>query len=101
MSDQPDPTAPVVADDPARSEYVATLDGRELGVLSYVRGDGVIDLQHTVVHPEAQGLGVGSALIRDALDQARLDGDRIIPTCPFVQRFLERHAEYRCLVADA
>lgn len=83
-----------VTDEPSRSEYVAVLDGREAGVIVYERGDGVIDLQHTIVRPEAEGHGVGSTLIRFALDAARTSGERVVPSCPFVQRFLEKHPEY-------
>ena len=42
-----------IVDDADRSEYVATLDGVEAGVIVYERRDGVIDLQHTIVRPEA------------------------------------------------
>lgn len=87
-----------VIDDPGRSEYVATLDGIEAGVIVYERADGVIDLQHTIVRPEAEGHGVGSTLIRFALDAARQSGERVIPTCPFVRRFLEKHPEQRDVV---
>lgn len=94
------PTGSVtVTDEPTRSEYVAVLDGREAGVIVYQRGDGVIDLQHTIVRPEAEGNGVGSTLIRFALDAARTAGDRVIPSCPFVQRFLAKHDEYADIVA--
>lgn len=95
------PVAVVVADDPAESAYVATMDGRVVGVLRYERPRaGVIDLQHTVVRPEGQGRGVGTALIRDAFDQARRAGDRVIPSCPFIPPFLEKHPEQRDIVID-
>ena len=83
-----------ITDDTSRSEYVATLDGDEAGVIVYHRSPGVIDLQHTIVRPEAEGHGVGSALIHFALDAARASGERVIPTCPFVQAFLKKHEEY-------
>ena len=88
-----------VTDEPARSEYVATLNGVEAGIIAYQRGDGVIDLQHTVVRPEAEGRGVGSALMRHALDAARQSGERVIPTCPFVAAFLAKYPEYDDVVA--
>jgi len=89
-----DSSAITVTDEPSRSEYVALLDGREAGVIVYERNDGVIDLQHTIVRPEAEGHGVGSTLIRVALDAARASGERVVPSCPFVQRFLGKHPEY-------
>jgi predicted GNAT family acetyltransferase len=87
-----------ITDDTERSEYVATLDGAEAGVIVYERTPGVIDLQHTIVRPEAEGHGVGSTLIRFALDAARASGERVVPTCPFVEKFLVKHQEYRGVV---
>lgn len=84
----------LIVDDADRSEYVATLDGVEAGVIVYERRDGAIDLEHTIVRPEAEGHGVGSTLIRFALDAARTSGEPVIPSCPFVQAFLEKHPEY-------
>lgn len=88
-----------ITDDTTRSEYVAALDGAEAGVIVYKRGDGAIDLQHTIVRPEAEGHGVGSTLIRFALDAARESGERVIPSCPFVQAFLGKHPEYSDVVS--
>lgn len=88
----------VVVDDPAGSTYRATVDGERAGVLKYSRTDGVIDLQHTVVREECEGMGVGSALIRFALAAARESGERVIPSCPFVRAHLERHPSDRDVV---
>ena len=33
-----------VTDEPARSEYVATLNGVEAGIIAYQRGDRVIEI---------------------------------------------------------
>lgn len=67
--------------------------------LTYVRSGDTLDLTHTKVPPEMEGRGYGSALARAALDFARAQHLRIIPTCPFVQSFLRRHKEYADLVA--
>lgn len=70
-----------------------------LAMLEY-RGHGRrIEFVHTEVPPAAEGRGVGGALVRAALDAARERGLRVIPTCPFVHAFIERHPEYRELVA--
>jgi predicted GNAT family acetyltransferase len=42
---------------------------------------------------------VGEAVVRQALDTARSGGFKIIPTCPFVKKFLERHPDYQDVVA--
>jgi hypothetical protein len=76
-------------------------EGRELvGYLAYEpAGAGVLDLQHTVVLPEARGQGIGEALVRAALAHAREAGAHVIPTCRFVAAHLESHPEDRDLVA--
>jgi len=51
------------------------------------------------VPPELGGKGIGSKLIRGALDQVRLDGLKVIPECPFVKAFIEKHADYQDLLA--
>jgi uncharacterized protein len=69
-----------------------------LAMLEY-RTDGKrIELVHTEVPPEAEGRGIAGSLARAALDEARERGVRVIPTCPFVRTFIQRHPEYASLV---
>ena len=62
------------------------------------RGD-VLDLVHTEVPPAAEGQGIGAALAKAALDHARSEGVKVIPSCPFVRTYIKRHHEYADLVA--
>jgi predicted GNAT family acetyltransferase len=50
------------------------------------------------VPPELGGKGIGSKLIRGALDQVRDDGLKVIPQCPFVKAFIEKHPDYQDLL---
>ena len=51
--------------------------------------------------PEAlSGQGVGSKLVRGVLDALRAEGAKVVPRCEFVAAFVERHPEYRDLLAD-
>jgi uncharacterized protein len=68
-------------------------------VLKFVQHDGTIDLQHTVVPHALEGGGYGAALARAALDHARQNGLKVIPTCSFVRTFVKRHHEYDDLLA--
>jgi predicted GNAT family acetyltransferase len=54
---------------------------------------------HTEVPRALEGRGYAAALATAALDQARREGIRIIPSCPYVKAFLQRHPEYADLVA--
>lgn len=62
-------------------------------------GGKVLDLTSTQVPEELQGKGVGSRLVRGTLEWARSHGRRVEATCPFVESYIERHPEYRDLVA--
>jgi predicted GNAT family acetyltransferase len=87
-----------IHDDEKAHRFVTTVDGH-LAHLDYLkRPDGTLDLVHTEVDPALRGQGVGEAVVRYALDQARSRGGKIIPTCPFVKKFVERHADFQDLV---
>jgi predicted GNAT family acetyltransferase len=69
-----------------------------VAVLTYEQRGDTLDLLHTRVPTELEGKGYGGALARAALDYARENGLKVIPTCPFVNAFLRRHKEYADLV---
>lgn len=76
-------------------QYYATIDGYDAHV-GYHRVDAhTVDFQHTFVAPELRGRGIADVLVRHALDDARRHGDRVLATCPFVRKFVERHPEYQ------
>lgn len=77
-------------------------EGDELkGYIDYVLTDSVMDMPHTKVFPEFEGQGVGSALVKGALDQVReMDGGvKVKPTCPFIDVWIKRHPDYEDLRA--
>jgi predicted GNAT family acetyltransferase len=45
-----------------------------------------------------EGKGVGSALARHVLDQARADGKHVIPVCQFIAGYIRKHRDYADLV---
>ena len=70
-------------------------------VLSYQEiRPGVLDLRSTLVPPHLRGQGIGTQLVRQALDWVRQNEYTIVPTCPFVQDFLEKNPEYEDLIAE-
>ena len=87
-----------VTDVPDEGRYEARAADRVLGLAAYRRhGDRVV-FTHTEVDPDAGGSGVGSTLVRGALDDVRAHGLRVVPRCSFVRAWIERHPDYADLV---
>jgi uncharacterized protein len=90
-----------VHDNPDQSRYEVYDDGELAGFASYQRSEGVITLTHTEVDDRREGRGLGSALARGVLDEARSDGLAVLPHCPFMASYIRGHAdEYVDLVPD-
>lgn len=90
----------VVADAPDEHRYEAR-DGETLaGLAAYRLSDNQIVLTHTEVEPDYEGKGVGSRLARAALDDARGRGLGVVPVCPFIKGWIDRHPDYADLVHD-
>ena len=68
-------------------------------VLEYKQAGDRITLTHTEVPEPARGQGIAQDLARSALDYARQHNLRVVPQCPVVARFIERHRDYEDLVA--
>lgn len=95
-----DVTAPTVTDVANRRRFEITVDGTVVGFAEYRRRPGVISFIHTEIDPARNGEGLGTMLIKTALDTARAEGLAVLPYCPFVQRFIKGHREYLDLVPD-
>ena len=77
-------------------------EGGTTAIIAYRRlGDGAIELVHTEVPEELSGQGVGSRLVRGALDLIRAEGLRVIPSCSFVAAWIGKHPDYAEMVAEA
>jgi predicted GNAT family acetyltransferase len=93
---------PEVADRPVMHRYEAHLAGELAGFAAYRLSDDTITFVHTSVQPEFEGHGVGGALARFALDDARRRGLDIVVVCPFIKSWIERHPDYADIgVGDA
>ena len=77
---------------PDLRRFTADVGADDEAVLAYhALPDGTLDLQHTVVPPEARGGGVGAALVHAAVAHARAQGVKLVPTCPYVAAWVARH----------
>ena len=55
--------------------------------------DSLIIVDHTAVPGTMRGAGVASALAVRAIADARAAGQRIVPLCPFLRAYAQRHRE--------
>lgn len=85
----------VVRDAPEQHRFEARLDpdGPLAALISYEPSETWLRLLHTEVQPGFEGRGISSELVARVVDDVRSRGLTIIPQCPFVIRWLERHPE--------
>lgn len=84
--------------DKAESRFVVHLGDEDAELTYSLVGASLIDLQHTYVPDSARGQGIAEALAKAALAFARENNLRVVPTCPFVRRWLASHPEEAKLV---
>ena len=88
-----------VRDAPEQSRYEIRDGDRVLGLAAYERDGNTTVFTHTEVDPDAGQDGLGSTLVRAALDDVRSRGGSVVPRCSFVRGWIERHPDYADLVA--
>ena len=75
------------------------IEDDEVAFAAYEIDGRTISFTHTIVPRRIEGGGVGSRLIAAALDDVRARGLRFVPQCAFVAAYIERHPEYRDMLA--
>jgi predicted GNAT family acetyltransferase len=90
-------TVDTVRDNRAEQEFELDVDGHRAVAAYQLEGDTIV-FTHTKVPHAIEGRGVASKLIRAALDSARDQHLKVVPQCPFVATYIERHPEYRDLL---
>ncbi len=88
------------SDNTGEERYEIRTGGELAGFLQYRLRPGTIELVHTEIDEEFEGRGLGSRLISFALNDARERGLAVLPFCPFVNDYIQRHPAYVDLVPD-
>ena len=85
---------PDVRDVPGSSRFEIHVDGRLAGFAAYrMKDPHLVVFTHTEVDDAFEGRGLGSTLVRAALDAARRKGLAVRPDCPFVRAYVARHPD--------
>ena len=78
--------------------YELEVEGH-LAIAEYRLRPGRITFTHTQVPRALEGRGIGSRLVGAMLDDARSQGLKVVPACPFVKHYMDNHPETRDLLA--
>jgi len=87
-----------VTNDTEHHRYEAHIGHARAGFVTYELSPGRITFLHTRTEPAFEGRGVGSRMAQVALDEARASGRRVVPVCPFISAYIDRHPGYADLV---
>jgi predicted GNAT family acetyltransferase len=87
-----------VLDNTAERRYEMKLDGG-VAFIDYTVAGNVRTLTHAEVPVALRGGGVAARLTSGALDLVRSQGIKVVPRCPYVVNFIDRHPQYQDLLS--
>lgn len=87
------PAGVTITDVPEARRYEARIGETLAGWVDYGRVRSRLVAVHTEVLAEYGGRGIGSALVRHVLADARANGLKVTPRCPLFAAHFERHPE--------
>ena len=88
---------PSIVHNEAERRFEAVV-GDELATARYERDGDTMIFTHTHVPEAHEGQGIGSALAKAALEYALAENAAVVPACPFIAAYVERHPRYQHLV---
>ncbi|HEY0887928.1 MAG TPA: GNAT family N-acetyltransferase [Ramlibacter sp.] len=87
-----------ITNEEAGQRYAITVAGELAGFVDYrVQGESVA-LVHTEVLPQFEGRGLAGRLAEFALQDVRRQGAKVVPTCSYIAKYIQRHPRLQDLV---
>ncbi|NGM62043.1 N-acetyltransferase [Sphingobacterium sp. SGG-5] len=79
-----------------KGAFIALEDNKKIGEMVYSSaGNDKIIIEHTEVHPDEKGKGVGRVLLDKAVEYARDNEIKIVPLCPYAKSMFDRDVNIR------
>ncbi|MEM6974117.1 MAG: GNAT family N-acetyltransferase [Pseudomonadota bacterium] len=80
----------------SKGRYVARVEGQDgTGALTYsIASPTLVIADHTAVDDSLRGRGVALALAARFVEDARSEGFRIVPLCPFLNAERRKHPDW-------
>ncbi|GHJ36909.1 GNAT family N-acetyltransferase [Streptomyces sp. TS71-3] len=85
-----------IRDDRDAGRLEAVQDGEVVGHIAYFAlepPERALVPVHTIVEPAHEGKGIAGSLVRELYGIAAREGDAVVPLCPYVTRWAERHPD--------
>jgi len=83
-----------------RKRFFTFIEGRE-AYLTYVNdGDKVLIFDHTYVPFNLRGRNIAGKIVGYALEYARENNFKVIPSCSYVRAFIEKNKKFSDLVEE-
>jgi len=87
-----------VKHDEINKRFVVEIEGYE-AYLSYNVFNDIIELSYAYTPPEIRGKGIAKIVVEYAFNYAKANNLKVIPTCSYVQAFVEKNDNYKSLLA--
>jgi predicted GNAT family acetyltransferase len=98
-ADNDNTPAETVTNNASLGRYELRADGAVLGFAAYrLRHDGAVVFTHTEIDEAHEGRGLGGRLARGALEDVQTAGRAVVPRCPFIKGYIDRHPEFQDLI---
>lgn len=81
------------------TQYELLIDGVQAGYLDYELAGELVVMHTTFICEDFKSQGLGGSIVEAALQDVRAQGRKVVPRCPFVQAYINKHPEYRDLIA--
>jgi uncharacterized protein len=82
---------------PTESRFETNI-GDKTAYLDYQLSGNVITLIYVYTPPEYRGKSIAAQVSKFALDYARANNLKVIPQCPYIRDYIDRHEEYKGLL---
>jgi uncharacterized protein len=83
-----------VREDGSKGRYIIRRDGGEAELTYSVVSPTLIIADHTGVPDAFRGTGAGLAMVERLVADARAEGVKVMPLCPFVNATRKKHPEW-------
>ncbi len=82
----------------SKSRFEMLIDKHYAFIMYEMLDEHSINLYHTEVDSALEGKGVGRLLVLKTLEYCKLHHLKVLPSCPFIAKFILRHPEWQEIV---